>query len=282
MKKMIGNFGVKQLCSVLTAILIILSFSACDSKSNGSNTTSTASTPSIQNEQNSSVASTQDTIEAMTGYFKIGDGLPTVQCVAMTDKELTQVYSVVIFDKETGEHIQTIEIPENESFAPYKMYSMDVDFSGRESLLVPCANNYGVSFYAYRWDDSQSKFVKIDGFENIKTPMFNSEEKKIYSYFTGGETTGYSVYTYNGENLTGRDICWRKNIDDSGNLVMEFTEYLNHEKVAEFTLPCDEYGNFDRSDARFKKYLTDLDWEIESDKWNAPSIIDTFNIYGEK
>lgn len=278
MKKMIGHFGVKQLCSVLTAILIILSFSACDSNSNGSDTASTVSTASTENNSYSFVVSTEETIEAMTGYFTIGKGLPTVQCVAKTDKEHTQVYTVEITDKETGKYIQTIDVPENNLYSLYEMYSLDVDFSGRESLLVPCADNYGVKFYAYRWDDSQSKFVKIDGFENINTPIFNMDEKKIYSVFGGDGRTGYSVYTYDGNNLVSRSIVWWKKIDDSGNPVIEFTEYLNNQSVNEFILPCDDNENFDRNDARFKKYLTDPDWDLDSDKWEAPSILSLLDI----
>ncbi|MBE6798546.1 MAG: hypothetical protein E7525_02035 [Ruminococcaceae bacterium] len=285
MKKVFRNSVTKQISSVLAVFIVVLSFSACGSKSNDSDASSIASTStasstasSTESEQNSSVVLPEDRIEAATGYFKIGDGLPTVLCVAVTDKDLTQVYSVEISDRETGKHIQTIEIPENNVYARYKMYSLDVDFSGRESLLVPCANNYGVKFYAYRWDDSQSKFVKIDGFESINTPIFNSEEKRIYSYSDGGGITGYSVYTYEGNNLIGRSICWWKNLEDSGDPVVEFTEYLNHEKVKEFTLPCDKDGNFDRNDARFKKYLTDPDWDLDSDKWEAPSILSLLEI----
>lgn len=286
MKKVFRNSAIKQISSVLAVFIVVLSISACGSKSTDSDASSTVSTPLIsstasptESEQNSSVVLPEDRIEAATGYFKIGDGLPTVQCVAVADKDLIQVYSVKISDKETGQHIQTIEIPENNVYARYKMYSLDVDFSGRESLLVPCANNYGVKFYAYRWDDSQSKFVKIDGFENINTPIFNADEKKIYSCYGGDGTTGYAVYTYEGNNLTGRSVCWWKDLDDSGDPVVVFTEYLNHEKVKEFTLPCDKDGNFDRNHEQFKKYVTDPEWDIDSDKWEAPSILSLLEIY---
>jgi hypothetical protein len=163
----------------------------------------------------------------VTGFFSDTEGLFTFKTYAtgyertwlrQLDKNIWVnssneggVDSIQVFEKNKGNHIQTIPVSENENY-PYTNSPLrfeDLNFDGYEDIAV-LQNNATANTLELYWlyDPAKKKFEESVELEAISSAAFDHENREITSFWRSSCCDhGYSTYRYiNGKLLLVSEI----------------------------------------------------------------------------
>lgn len=216
--------------------------------------------------------------DTQTFTFKVKDSMPEYKCVAnigMNDV----VFEIIITEKDSGKVIQTINPKVNYSYMNSALYFMDVTFDGAVDLLVPFTSNSKRLFiYAYRWDEAKKQFIYQESFEELGNVKIDSTNKKIMTHNSIWLRSGvfaefYSILSFNGQKyVVEKQFSITPSEDKTKAVFKETSGDIGSETViAEFELPLDQNGGFDKTDKKIKPYyISGSAWDLDSDKWQSP------------
>lgn len=205
--------------------------------------------------------------------FRVNSDMPLFRCeVFFADEDRNRTEKIVIYDNDTGKNIQTVYLPENESFTKEPIYFKDVTFDGRQSLIVPIERSAsGIYFKAYAWNKKTESFTELLSFRNIKNPAINDTEKTILSHSSSDKITFYSVFSFEKNQFVNKNsLYWEADIDNSGENIGHMVETSGEEIISDFEVGFLDYYSVDTDDERVKPYFTKGSfWDLNSEKWEC-------------
>ena len=172
--------------------------------------------------------------------FRINDSLPDYRATVTYNLEnLRMGETLVISEKESGEQIQEIDLPENECFTEAPLYLLDVTFDGNLDILVPKEHPASaVYFQAYVWNEKESQFIYAPTFESLPNIALDTENKLILSSRTASQISSYAMSYYDN---TKNDFIIKNSI------------------------------HIESTDNQFE---TDSFWDLDSEKWHSYFLVD--------
>ena len=98
----------------------------------------------------------------------------------------------------------------NTDYSDHEFY-IDLNFDSKLDKLVPHERSaYAVFYKAYVWNEAKGDYIYAPSFELFSNVSIDTERKVLLAHFSGGMTTSYSMFTYNGDAKT--QLIMKKNV----------------------------------------------------------------------
>ncbi len=254
---------MKIIISMILALTMVLTLASCTR-----NTQKTeASAPALLSV--SSAAS-----DDKDRSYSASDALPGHDItVTFSDKDKSTADSVTVTDRRTGERVQKIDLPENESFTELPVYFVDVNFDGSADLIIPCQRTAGAAyFFAYVYNPSEDKFVYAPTFENLPNFSIDGGAARILSHQSSDKVTSYSMSRYDTSKqdfVCENSLYWEAADGDYINhFVEESIRGGRQEKVYEISVRSQDCYSLNTADPRVKPYFAAGSfWNLNGKKW---------------
>ena len=127
-------------------------------------------------------------------------------------------------------------------------FYVDLNFDSKLDKLVPHERSaYAVFYKAYVWNEAKGDYIYAPSFELFSNVSIDTERKVLLAHFSGGMTTSYSMFTYNGEDFEStHSLYW--SFVENGKTQLKEQEYVV------------ETGSFERKTLERKNINIDKDY----------------------
>ena len=233
---------------------------------------------------NSSVISIPENVNSkplrekeQTLLFQINSNFPIYKCNVSINNDLNKINKIEITENETGDHIQTIMLKDNELFTNSLIYFVDVTFTGCLSLIIPYEkSSHYIVFDAYVWDNNKNIFVESPSFRNIYNPTIDFENKRILSKNSSNQITSYNMFSYQDDQfILTNSVYWEPNYvegDDESNLknINHFVEKDGDNIVLDTYVSGSDSYTVDINNPQITSYfVAGSFWDLYSPKWQC-------------
>lgn len=217
-----------------------------------------------------------------TVEFCVNDSLPEYSATITYNLEYPQLAeTLVISEKESGEQIQKLDLPENECFTNAPLYLLDVTFDGNLDILVPSQRPASaVYFQAYVWNEKESQFIYAPTFENLSNIALDTENKLVLSSRTASQISSYGMSYYDTikNDFIVKNSLYMEPTEDDQLLHLIEQELQNGEQkiVAEGHVDTGDALNPDKTNPAISHYYEKGSlWDLDSEKWESYFVVAT-------
>ncbi len=154
-------------------------------------------------------------------------------------------------------------------------FYIDLNFDSKLDKLVPHERSaYAVFYKAYVWNEAKGDYIYAPSFELFSNVSIDTERKVLLAHFSGGMTTSYSMFTYNGEDFESiHSLYW--SFVENGKTQLKEEEYVVEKGSSERktlerkNINIDkDYLQLDKTDEQLKGYFeVGSVWDLDGARW---------------
>ncbi len=154
-------------------------------------------------------------------------------------------------------------------------FYVDLNFDSKLDKLVPHERSaYAVFYKAYVWNEAKGDYIYAPSFELFPNVSIDTERKVLLAHFSGGMTTSYSMFTYNGEDFEStHSLYW--SFVENGKTQLKEQEYVvetgssERKTLERKNINIDkDYLQLYKTDEQLKGYFEAGSlWDLDGAKW---------------
>ncbi|MBR6681960.1 MAG: hypothetical protein IKL40_03145, partial [Clostridia bacterium] len=154
-------------------------------------------------------------------------------------------------------------------------FYVDLNFDSKLDKLVPHERSaYAVFYKAYVWNEAKGDYIYAPSFELFPNVSIDTERKVLLAHFSGGMTTSYSMFTYNGEDFEStHSLYW--SFVENGKTQLKEQEYVvetgssERKTLERKNINIDkDYLQLYKTDEQIKGYFeVGSFWDLDGAKW---------------